>query len=140
MKFLVIFTALILMPVMHSCVKDTLHPVPSVFVDFVINIESAQIIELNAIHGYGLFSGGFSGIIIFRRAIDEFAAFDMACPHHPFDPCGRITQVDTPIARCVCCNSGFLLFDGSVVSGPSRFPLKQYRTSFQHPWLRVSGW
>lgn len=136
MKFLVVFIALILMSVLHSCVKDTIHPVPSVLVNFVINIESPEI----PIHGHAFFSGGFGGVVVFRKSIDEFVAFDRACPHHPFDPCGRITRVDTPIARCICCNSWFSLFDGSVVSGPSRYPLKQYRTSFQHPLLRVTGW
>lgn len=126
--------------ILHSCVKDSVHPVPTVPVDFLISVDSPQFVELNSVHGWASFSGGVSGIIIFRRSIDEFAAFDQACPHHPFDRCGRITRVDSPIASCGCCNSNFLLFDGSVISGPSRFPLKQYRTSFQHPWLRVTSW
>jgi len=124
---------------LFSCGKEAQHPVPHVPVNFQINIESPQYNALNAIHGWVFLSGGFRGIIIYRWTIDEFRAFDRACPHHPFEDCGRITLVDPPRALCPCCESTYLLLDGSVFSGPSRFPLKQYRTYFEHPWLIVSN-
>ncbi|HAJ98866.1 MAG TPA: hypothetical protein DCM62_02455 [Bacteroidales bacterium] len=139
-KLRIALLALLLLPVVNSCIPDTHHPVPFVHVDFAINVESPHVLALNAIHGHAIFSGGYAGIIIFRRSIDEFVAFDRACPHHPFDPCGRITQINAPIATCPCCQSSFLMLDGNIISGPSRFPLKTYRASFQHPWLRITNW
>ncbi|HSV88471.1 MAG TPA: hypothetical protein VLH61_07495 [Bacteroidales bacterium] len=133
---LIVFVVFFLIP---SCGKEVQHPVPHVQVNIQINVESPQFIELNPVHGWVSLTGGFAGIIIFRWSIDEFRAFDRACPHHPFDQCGRITSVDPPLATCQCCQSTFVLLDGSVFSGPSRFPLKQYRTSFQHPWLVVTN-
>jgi len=122
-----------------ACGEEIEHPVPQVPINIQINIESTQFIELNNVHGWVFLTGGFRGIIIYRWSIDEFRAFDRACPHHPFEECGRITLIDPPLATCPCCESTYLLLDGAVISGPSRFPLKQYRTSFQHPWLIVSN-
>ncbi len=123
-----------------SCGKDSWHPVPSVPVSFTINIESTINIELNNIGGWAYYSGGHRGIIIYRWSVDEFRAFDRACPHHPFEACALIRVEDPPVAKCSCCESLFLLLDGSVVRGPSRFPLKQYRTYLQFPFLSVSNW
>lgn len=132
------FCSLLLFPL--SCGKENQHPVPVVPVEFTINIESTQFIELNSIGGWAYFSGGYRGIIIYRWSYDEFRAFDRACPHHPYEQCARITVEDPPIAICNCCESMYLLIDGSVVDGPSRYPLKQYRTYFQYPHLQVTNW
>lgn len=123
-----------------SCGKDSWHPVPSVPVSFTINIESTTNIELNNIGGWAYYSGGHRGIIIYRWSIDEFRAFDRACPFQPFEACALIKVEDPPVAKCGCCESLFLLLDGSVIRGPSRFPLRQYRTHLQFPFLSVSNW
>lgn len=122
-----------------SCEKDTWHPVPVVPVNFTINIESTLNIELNNIGGWAYYSGGYRGIIIYRWSFDEFRAFDRACPHHPFEDCALIRVEDPPIAKCGCCESLYLLLDGSVVKGPSRYPLRQYRTELQFPFLTVTN-
>lgn len=136
--YLFFIALLVLLPA--SCGKDNRHPVPNVPVEFTINIESTQYIELNAINSFAYFSGGYKGIIIYRWQVDVFLAFDRACPYHPYDECARIVVTDPPMAQCPCCDSKFLLIDGSVYEGPSRFPLKQYRTYFQYPFLQVTSW
>ena len=135
--FFAIFISFIFLPT--SCGKED-HPVPDVYVSFTLNLESTQYIELNGIGGWAYFSGGYKGIIIYRWSIDEFMAFDRACPYHPYDPCGLVVVDDPPIARCDCCGSQYLMIDGSVFEGPSKFPLKQYRTYYQEPYLQVSNW
>jgi len=129
---------LMLLPV--SCEKDNQHPVPVVPVEFTINIESTQYIELNNIGGWAYFSGGYRGIVIYRWSFDEFRAFDRACPYHPYDECGFVKVIDPPTAICECCGSMYLLLDGSVITGPSKYPLRQYRTYFQFPFLQVTNW
>jgi nitrite reductase/ring-hydroxylating ferredoxin subunit len=126
---------------LFACSKDTRHPIPDVRVDFFINIESTQNIELNAIGGWAYYTGGFynNGIIIYRHSIDEFMAFDRTCPHHPYEPDARIRVFDPPLAIDTLCGSRFLLIDGSVVDGPSRHPLKQYRTYYNPPYLQVTN-
>lgn len=124
--------------VLFSCTKDDKHPVPFVPVEFVVNIESTQHIELNSIGGWAYYSGGVRGIIIYRVSENEFTAFDRACPVHPYSDC-RVVVENPPLAVDNCCESVFLLLDGSPVSGPSRYPLRQYRTFFNYPYLQVSN-
>ncbi|MFN3554719.1 MAG: Rieske (2Fe-2S) protein [Bacteroidales bacterium] len=122
-----------------GCTRDDKHPVPWVYVDFVINIEFTQNIELNAIGGWAYYTGGHRGILIYRVSHDEFRAFDRACPHEPYADC-RIVVENPPFAECPCCNSVFNLLDGSPFTGPSRHPLRAYRTVFNFPYLQVSNY
>ncbi|MBW6496941.1 MAG: Rieske 2Fe-2S domain-containing protein [Bacteroidales bacterium] len=110
------------------------------FIPITIDISSTFYIELNGIGGWANLSGGYRGIVVYRWSYDEFRAFDRACPHHPYDECAIIEVEDPPIAKCHCCGSMFLLIDGSVVQGPSKYPLKQYPTFFQYPNLQISSW
>lgn len=134
---LTFFTSLLILPI--SCGKDD-HPVPDYRVEFTINLDSTQYIELNGVGGWAYFSGGYKGIIIYRWSFDEFTAFDRACPYHPFDNCGLVKVEDPPLAKCDCCGSQYLLIDGSVVEGPTTYPLKQYRTYYNPPYLQVTNW
>ncbi len=122
-----------------SCGKDSQHPVPDVNVNFVLNLNTTQHIELNNIGGWAYYTGGYKGIIIYRQSVDEFRAFDRACPYHPFDDCARVQVFDPPLATDTCCGSRFLLLDGSVVTGPSQWPLKQYRTYLDGRFLYISN-
>ena len=112
-----------------SCKDDYKHPVPDVPVDLFINLNTH--FELLNINGYIYVNNyGFNGILIFRYSQEEFTAFDRACPHHPYEYDCRIEVDDPPIAVDHCCGSQFLLIDGSVVEGPSKHPLKQYRVYY----------
>ncbi len=122
-----------------ACDKDSRHPVPIVPVDFTINVESTQHIELNNIGGWAYYTGGYRGIIIYRQSVDEFRAFDRACPYHPHDDCAIVRVYDPPVAKDTCCGSRFLLIDGSVVTGPAQHPLREYRTYYNHPYLQVTN-
>ena len=134
---LIISTSLLL--IFFACAKERQHPVPNVMVEFTLNLESTQFIELNTIGGWAYFTGGYRGIIIYRQSVDEFRAFDRACPYHPFDDCAIVRVFDPPLATDTCCGSRFLLLDGSVVTGPAQYPLKQYRTFYNYPYLTVSN-
>jgi nitrite reductase/ring-hydroxylating ferredoxin subunit len=120
-----------------GCVKEDQHPVPLVPVDFRVNLEF-QFIGLNSIGGHENVYGGYGGIVIYRFSVDQFYAFDRACPVHPHDPNARIVVENAPIAHCKVCETNYLLLDGSRVSGPGKFPLRQYRTFYSEPYLYVS--
>ena len=123
-----------------SCDKDQEHPVPFVAVDFMINVESTQNLELNTIGGWAYYTGGYRGIIVYRHSIDEFTAFDRACPYHPNEPDALVRVFDPPLAVDTLCGSTFELIYGSVVIGPSQHPLRQYRTFYNPPWLQVTSY
>lgn len=115
----------------HSCDKDRQHPVPYVPVNFDFNIIHYNLNSPGLSHQFSQGeSGGYRGIIVYRLSMDEFRAFDRACPCNPhqctvsIDPENQVTATDP------CCGSRFLLIDGSVMEGDAGFPLKPYRTIF----------
>jgi nitrite reductase/ring-hydroxylating ferredoxin subunit len=134
----IFITLLIFLPT--SCDKEREHPVPFVRVDFNIIIGTTQYIELNTIGGYAYFTGGFKGIIVYRVSETDFKAYDRACPYHPFND-KAIVRVDQDwLATCSECGSIFELNFGSVVDGPSKHPLREYRTFYTPPYLQVTSY
>ncbi len=120
---------------LSECDKDMKHPVPDVHVDFRIDLQITY--KLNTIGGWEYFTGGYRGIVIYRASEDEFSAFDRACTHNIYN---SIVVNDPPIAECEECGSSYLLIDGSVVNGPAKHQLKQYRTILDYPYLYVRNY
>lgn len=130
---------------LHGCDKEREHPVPYVRVSVSFNVLhynlsapglSAQFSRQD-LGG----SAGYQGIIVYRLSSDEFRAYDSACPCDPHNCIARIEEDNPVLAFAPSCESRFILTDGSVVEGPSRFPLRQYRTSFdpQTNRLRITN-
>lgn len=121
-----------------GCKRDE-DRIPNVYVDFYINTTDPGFIDLNAVGGWVYVTGGSKGIIIYRKSVSEFMAFDRHCPYQPSDACSRC-DVDTSNNFFVfdnCCGSQFLITDGSVQQGPAYVPLKAYNTSFDGIMLHV---
>ncbi len=127
-------TAITVTLLFQGCDKDREHPVPYVRVSVSFNVLhynlsapglSAQF-SRDELGG----SAGYQGIIVYRLSIDEFRAYDRACPCDPHNCIASIEEDNPVLAFAPACESRFILTDGSVVEGPSRFPLRQYRTSF----------
>lgn len=117
---------------LSSCKDDPVDsPVPYAPVNIVLYESDPQFFALNAVGGWTYLSGGSRGIIVHRRAQDEFVAYDRHCPYKVEDPCG-ITEVSNNGFSIVdsCCGSTFSLYDGSVTKGPATLPLKGYFTSW----------
>ena len=124
----------ILLPclLLFSCVKNSNHPVPSIPFDVTIDINLPSYNALIGVGGYTYVNGGSKGIILYRRSIDEFVAFDR---HSPMDPQGACEWPLYPssdnflLLKDTCSGATFSLYDGSPVSG-SEFGLRQYQTLF----------
>jgi len=124
-----------------SCEKENQHPVPNVLVDIRINIENAIYAGLNTIGNSIHVTGGYRGIIIYRVGLTEFTAFDRSCPHHVWEQCAIVSAIPgQPFAKCDCCQTTYQLLDGSKFTGPSMYPLRPYRTTFNHPFLTITNW
>ena len=127
-RFILFLLALISV---SGCNKNDEHPVPNVPFDFTIDISLPSYSPLMGVSGWAYANGGSRGIIIYRRGLDEFIAFDR---HSPADEIGSpCAQPLVPDANNflqlndTCNNATFSLYDGSPISN-SVFGLRQYQT------------
>lgn len=127
--------------VTFSCSKEQqATEIPYVYVNFNLNPNGTQYINLNVVNGWETVTGGYNGILIFRKSVNEFSAFERACPNDPLKQ-GAQVRVDLSGITCYCpvCGSKFIMVDGTPYEGPSHFPLKQYSTVYDGAMLYVSN-
>ena len=134
-----------------SCNKDEYDVIPDVTVDFYIDLNDPLFVNLGAIgnsvlidagtNNIGQFAAGFdgNGIIVYRAQLDEFLAYDRTCPHdYALNQSSIRINVDGIFAICPECESNYALPGfGTPVSGPSKYPLKVYKTSFDGQYVYV---
>ncbi len=124
-----------------SCKKEGDSPdIPYVYVNFSIDPNGTQYINLNPVNGWETVTGGYNGILIFRKSVTEFMAFERACPYDPRTEGAQI-RVDDSGITCTCpvCGSKFIMTDGTPYEGPARYPLKQYSTLYDGSLLYVTN-
>jgi hypothetical protein len=127
--------------ILFSCKKEDPAPeIPYVYVNFSLNPNGTEYINLNAVNGWETVVGGYNGILIFRKAVNEFVAFERACPNDPLKP-GAQVRVDESGITCFCpvCGSKYIMIDGTPYEGPSHFLLKQYAAVYDGSMLYVSN-
>lgn len=131
MKVLFIFL-LLAGTAISSCSKNKTHPVPSIPFDKTINITLPSYSDLMGVGGWCYVTGGSKGLIVYRRGVDDFVAFDR---HSPADVNGECATPLTPdednylVLNDVCNSASFSLYDGSPISN-SDFGLRQYQTQW----------
>ena len=134
-----LFFLLVFLLLFTNCKKND-NLVPYVYVNFYVSLSYPQFSSLTSVGGWVYVTGGYKGIVIYRNAIDEFCAYDRACPYKPTDACERISvEANGITAIDSCCGSRFLLIDGSVVKGPAKISLKTYQTFFSGTTLQVTN-
>ena len=139
--------------VLSSCKRSKNDVIPDVYVDFSIDLADPEFVNLAAIGGtvtvdertnnLGIRAAGFSGNgIIIHAGIEEFFAYDRTCPHE-YTEDGSAVRINvdgtnTLYAICPECKTRYgLPVNGTPVEGVGRYPLKNYKTSFDGRWLRV---
>lgn len=128
-----------------ACQKDTYTPLPFVEVNIQLFPNSTQYLDLNAVGGFVYLTANYPsrGIIVYRLGTTDFVAFERTCPHDPDaccegDQCSRLVVQESRLTIIdPCCESTYLILDGSNISGPSQYPLKQYHTSYDGTTLRI---
>ncbi len=112
-----------------SCKKD--YPqIPEIYVNIALDLNDPDFFVLNA-SGNGIeITGGVSGIIVFRKSMDEFKAYERACPNNPIKEKVHISDRGSTAIDTVCGSEFSLVFDGEVLGGPAPFALKQYTVSY----------
>jgi len=144
----------VILPVLIcSCKKNKNDVIPNVHVNFNINLADPEFISLTSIgesvvvneftNNFGLLAAGFAknGIII-HSGIDEFFAYDRTCPHdYVLDESAIKIEIDKSsslYAICPKCKTKYgLPVNGTPVEGPGRYPLKNYKTSYDGRSLQV---
>ena len=131
--FLFLFISWMMIVFQSSCKKNnTDNIIPYVPVNTTIYLNLPQYASLNSIGSYVLIDGGYRGIVVYRRSISEFVAYDRACPYDPTASDARL-KIDSSGVTTVDANCGskFNLYDGSVLHGPSTRPMKAYQSDYE---------
>jgi nitrite reductase/ring-hydroxylating ferredoxin subunit len=122
---LVYFFVIFQLVYLFTACADERDQIPNVRVDEYLDI-TTDLADL-PVSGAKTWKGGFKGIIIFRLEPMVFLAYERTCPYYPKDDCA-VDIKDVIFAECPCCQSLFGLPYNQLLEGPSKFPLKQYRT------------
>jgi nitrite reductase/ring-hydroxylating ferredoxin subunit len=121
-----------------GCKREERGGVPIAPVDISINVNNPAYADLAVTGGWLYLSGGSLGILVYRSSQESFVAMDRHCPYRTADLCRVSVDESELIARdTTCCNSAFLITDGSVVEGPAALNLQRYNTSFNGTTLRI---
>ncbi len=135
-----------------SCNKKN-DVIPDVYVDFSLDLADPEFFDLNAFGGtitvssstnnLGLRAAGYNGNgIIIHAGVDEFFAYDRTCPHD-YETNGTSIKVNIDTSNslnaiCPECKTNYALSAGGTPSkGIGRYPLKNYKTSFDGRFVRV---
>ena len=151
-KIVFFFIAAALAISLGSCNKKN-DVIPNTYVNFTLDLNDPEFVNLSAFGGsvtvnsstnnWGAGAAGFDGNgIIICYGVDEFYAYDRTCPHdyvnNSLSIKVNIDPGNSTIAICPKCGTKYgLTVGGTPVTGVGRYPLKNYRTSFQGNYVIV---
>lgn len=118
-----------------STCKTPEDTIPYKRIHFNVSIPSTDLINVG---GYEYFTGGVSGIVVYRFDMNEFVAFDRACPYD-WEDGGRVSVVEgTFFLYDSLCGTTYEILTGTPFSGPGEAPLRKYNTFMEDEFtLRV---
>ena len=131
---------LILWLLVCACNKE--NTFPNTYVNESIPITMAEYSNVyNNLWGYEYINGGVGGIIIVQGLNNEFIAYDRACTFESNSECiVSGSSTNDPVLSCSdCCNSQFVVIDGSVIKGSANQALKRYQTHFDGNILYINN-
>ena len=116
---------------LFGCTKNNNHPVPNIPFDITINITLPSYSNLIGVSGWAYVNGGSKGIIVYRRGVDDFIAFDRHSPADVDGSCPPLfPDANNYLQLNDTCNTAtFSLYDGSPISG-SDYGLRMYQTAW----------
>jgi nitrite reductase/ring-hydroxylating ferredoxin subunit len=133
-----IYGLFVILFILFACKKQKNNPIPETYVSFYMNISSTLYLNLASVGGWENITGGYKGIVVYRKSSDEFMAFERACPYDWEIDSGYVSvNSNGLIMKCKSCGSEFLILDGSITKGPSTLSLKSYKTEFDGQTLHI---
>ncbi len=135
--FLLLFSFGMILSGIPACKKET-QAVPNVSVNISLYAADPTFVPLNAVNGWLYVNGGNRGILVFRKSLSEFIAFDRTCTNNPANV-NEFVKVDASNINAACsnCGSTYSMFDGTKGTGPAPYPLKIYQNTFDGTVLHI---
>lgn len=122
-----------------ECKKDIDYPVPKVKVEIALNImDDPTLRNLQDVGSFATLNGGYNGIVVYRKNLEEMVAYDLQCTYQVEDSCAIEPTVGT--ATCPCCGSVYELYFGSAIEGPAKFGLVQYRVQYTGSYIFITNY
>ena len=103
---------------------------PQVDVNLYLYINNPEFFNVESPGGWMYLNGGVGGILLYRKNLDEFIAYDRASTFNPTSECQVSVENDNISIEDPCSDSKFLITDGSVIQGPANQPLERYNTIY----------
>ncbi|MDR1878937.1 MAG: hypothetical protein LBQ64_05170 [Bacteroidales bacterium] len=126
--YLKISCLLCLLFVLNASCVDRNNAVPYTKVNFTVLVSSSNLIHVG---GYDYFTGGISGILIYRLDMNTFYAYDRACPYDWEDNGYVIFDPASMQLKCETCGSTFNILNGyPMENSKAASPLRLYQTNF----------
>jgi len=129
-----------------TCTKDYYNPIPSRYVYIEVDLAFRDK-ELIALASHKIFvvnqrneKVGYAGVLVICTLFGEYKAFDIACPNEVRQD--AVIEIDDEYnAVCKVCGSKYEVIlnygSGACIGGPSKYPLRPYRTSLRDKTLIV---
>tara|TARA_Y100000589_G_scaffold198787_1_gene187658 strand:- start:19823 stop:20227 length:405 start_codon:yes stop_codon:yes gene_type:complete len=120
---------ILLIVLFHFGCENEVYDFPQVDVNLNLYINNPEFFNIEAPGGWIYLNGGVAGILLYRKNLYEFIAYDRASTYNPVADCGITVDLDNIILKDPCSDSQFLITDGSVIQGPASQALKRYNTN-----------
>lgn len=128
-----------------SCSSELVDaPIPIIpFEDLVLNLSLPENTSLSTVGGFRDLSvsypdRGVRGIIVYRKDISTYYAFETNCTYQPNEACATVNiHSSTLYLEDVCCGSTFN-WDGNPIGGIAWRPLRQYETILNGTELTIT--
>ncbi|PKR79594.1 hypothetical protein CW751_14345 [Brumimicrobium salinarum] len=128
----ILFITMIL--ALFGCNKNKQHPVPYFSFDANVNMTLPSYSDLQGVGGWAYVSGiGSKGVVIYRQSQQNFVAFDRHSPAEGSLDCEKGLTTDEDnflVLNDPCSDVQFSLYDGSVLSGDSKWGLRAYLVDY----------
>jgi Rieske Fe-S protein len=118
----------------------------SVLVDAYVYSNTPEFFPLNVVGGSIYKAVGIKGIIIYRVSNSggngDFVAFERSCSYDGANKTNALVKIQSDKVSAKdssCCGSKYSIIDGSVINGPSTYPLRAYHTTFDGNALHITN-
>lgn len=130
MKYLIILlTAISLISCKDDFVDNNKY-LPNISVNFTVDLNLPEANALLTPGGFAKFTEqdkGIRGVIVFNNGLDNYVAFDLACPHIPLQDCSTMTfNAGDLYMECPCDDEKFSKLDGSPLNPEIQYAARMY--------------